>query len=56
MQCEKCKYKDETIRAMLDAFTQLSAIADQFQAKNKMVNSRVVAEKIYEVLYAKDDD
>ena len=56
MQCENCKYKDETIQAMLDACTQLSAVADQLQAKNKMINSRVIAQKIYEVLYAQDDD
>lgn len=56
MNCDHCEEKEITLQVVMNAFHELSAYADELQRKNKVINSRVVAQKIYEVLYGSDDE
>jgi flagellum-specific peptidoglycan hydrolase FlgJ len=56
MNCNNCEEKEVTLQVVLAAFDELSAYADELQRKNKVVNSRIIAQRIYEVLYGSDDD
>jgi hypothetical protein len=56
MDCNYCKEKEVSLQVVLAAFDELSAYADELQRKNKVVNSRVIAQRIYEVLYGTDDE
>lgn len=56
MNCERCIEKETSLQIVLAAFDELSAYADELQRKNKVVNSRVIAQKIYEVLYGSEDE
>jgi hypothetical protein len=56
MDCNYCEEKEVSLQVVLSAFDELSAYADELQRKNKMINSRVIAQKIYEVLYGSGDE
>lgn len=56
MNCTECEIKQESLDLIMNAFHELSAYADELQRKNKVINSRVVAQKIYEVLYGTNDE
>lgn len=56
MSCSECQVKQESLNVIINAFHELSAYADELQRKNKVISSRVVAQKIYEVLYGSDSE
>lgn len=55
MICKECILKEKSINQLMDIFDRIVAYADTLNEKNKIISSRIVAEKLYEEIYGSDN-
>lgn len=55
MICKECLLKEKSLNQLMDIFDKIVAYADTLNEKNRVISSRIVAEKLYGEIYGSND-